>query len=108
MREININGKDYPFVISAANAKRNAQQVVKGEQPTVEEMIDQYTDLLHEGLKDGLLTRPIWGRWWHRLLLPSRNTLQRLIPFEQMATLINGEAYPEAPKEGQTEEGKKH
>lgn len=99
MKTININGKEYPFIISAANAKVNSQLAQKaGEsEVSVGEMIEQYTKLVHMGLQDGRLTLP----WYKRLFsfIPSQERLEHMIPFDEMVGMVNGESVPEVKED---------
>lgn len=98
MRTININGKTYPFIISAANAKANSELASKAEESNVSDMIDQYTSLVHMGLQDGRMALPWYKRIFH--FIPSKERLEHLIPFNEMLDMVNGEALPKVEEDG--------
>lgn len=115
MRDIEINGKKYPFIISAANAEKNAEmaEMASKEELNTSQMINQYARMVHMGLKDGRLALPFWTRLGLNInpitRIPSMSKLKRIIPFDEMLTMVNGESYPQEsePKE-EVEVEKKH
>jgi hypothetical protein len=107
-RTIKISGKEYPFLVSAANAKANAKMahsIEEGAEVDVDHMIDQYTSMVHMGLKDGRLTLPFWERI--RTFIPSKNRLEHLIPFEEMVNMINLSGNPPQKEKKEAAETKK-
>lgn len=106
MRTIKIAGKIYPFIVSAANAKANAELAIDAAKNKSEikiaSMIDHYTNMIYMGLKDGQLTIP----FWKRKIIPSRKRLQRLIPFDEMSAIVNDESTPKSTDKEENSEKK--
>lgn len=106
MKQVTINGRKYPFLVSAENALMHlklSKQVHDGQAEIID-MIKGYTDMIRQGLKDGRYALPLKDRFY---FIPSKKRLRRVMPVESMANLVNGEALPEIDPDKQEEEVEK-
>jgi hypothetical protein len=126
MESVSINGKDYPFIVSASSAKEITELMVrqtydlkklKEEDEQDEEKMQkkavEYSTMkmdlnlmiLHKGLIDGRYAQP----WFKRLyMIPSRERLERILSTKEAQELIDSQALPKGEKgeEGDLDEKK--
>ena len=118
MREIEINGKKYPFIISAHNTEIHMKFLKKITQQDKEEIensivVDHYLSMVNRGLRDSRLGLPFWERLKLNLnpntRIPSKKRLRHIMGLDELMTLINGESLPqESEPKGEVEVEKKH
>lgn len=113
MKTIELNGKKYPFIVSADNAEKNGENAIalsNDKQAGISKIISTYTPMFRQGLKDGrLVAYPFFKRLWLNLFnpIPSLKRLKRMIPLEEIAAVVNGEALPKTQIKEEEDGGEK-